>query len=238
VLTALAESRDELMIVQLSLGDQYRRMDRWEEAAAAYDRALDRVNHRRQPPLDHLLQSRHRAAQHDRWDGAEADFRKSLELNPDQPLVLNYLGYSLVERGEKLDEALEMIERAIAGQPDSGFIIDSLAWALFTLGRYDEALDPMERASILEPVDPIVTDHLGDVYWAVGRKREAEFQWHRALSFEPEEDLAIRIRRKLEVGLDAVLAEEGTPPLAERRAAAEATDRAAATGAGPATDGN
>jgi hypothetical protein len=71
----------------------------------------------------------------------------------------------------------------------------------------------MERASLLEPVDPIVTDHLGDVYWAVGRKLEARFQWRRALSFEPEEKEAIRIRRKLEVGLDVVLQEEGAPPL-------------------------
>ena len=169
---------------------------------------------------------------------ADADFRKALELNPDQPLVLNYLGYSLVERGEKLDEALGMIQRAVAAQPDSGYIVDSLAWALFTLGRYSEALDPMERASILEPVDPIVTDHLGDVYWAVGRKLEAEFQWHRALSFDPEEEQATRIRRKLEIGLDAVLAEEGALPLDQRRAAFDAAETDKVPEDGADTDGN
>jgi hypothetical protein len=98
----------------------------------------------------------------------------------------------------------------------------------------------MEKASLLEPVDPIVTDHLGDVYWAVGRKLEAEFQWHRALSFDPEEDQAIRIRRKLEVGLDAVLQEEGELPLTERRAALDSatSDAAAVTEDGAGTDGN
>jgi predicted negative regulator of RcsB-dependent stress response len=88
------------------------------------------------------------------------------------------------------------------------------------LGRYQDAVAPMERASLLEPVDPIVTDHLGDVYWAVGRMREAEFQWHRALSYGPTEKDATRIRRKLEIGLDAVLAEEGAPPLASVEAKA------------------
>jgi Flp pilus assembly protein TadD len=146
--------------------------------------------------------------------------RKALELEPNQPQVLNYLGYSFVDRGEKLDEALAMIQRAVAGQPDSGYILDSLAWAYYRLGRYDEALVPMEQASLLEPVDPVVTDHLGDVYWAVGRTREAEFQWHRALSFEPIEKDAARIRLKLEKGLDAVLATEGAAPLKPVDAAA------------------
>ena len=153
----------------------------------------------------------------DRWPEAEADFRKALELRPDQPQVLNYLGYSMVEMQENLDEALDMIERAVAAQPDSGYIVDSLGWVLYRLGRYDEALVQMERAVELLPVDPVVNDHLGDVYWAVGRKREAEFQWHRALSFielgESNDAEPDRIRRKLEIGLDAVLAEEGAPPL-------------------------
>jgi tetratricopeptide (TPR) repeat protein len=111
-----------------------------------------------------------------------------------------------------------MIERAVAAEPDSGYIVDSLGWVLYRLGRYDEALIHMEKAVELLPVDPVVNDHLGDVYWAVGRKREAEFQWHRALSFigmgeETSDADPDRIRRKLEVGLDVVLSEEGAPPL-------------------------
>lgn len=150
------------------------------------------------------------------WPEAEADFRTALELEPNQPSVLNYLGYSLVERGENLDEALDMIEQAVAGEPDSGFIVDSLGWALFRLGRYHIALPHLERAVSLNPSEPELNDHLGDVYWAVGRYREARFQWRRALSFGPSEDLDVdRLRRKLEIGLEAVRAEEGLPPLNE-----------------------
>ena len=145
--------------------------------------------------------------------------RKALELSPDQAQVLNYLGYSFLELNENLDEALKLIERAVEVQPDSGAITDSLAWAYFRMGRYEDAVEPMERAATMEPVDPVVTDHLGDVYWAVGRKLEAQFQWRRALSYDPEEKDAARIRRKLEVGLDKVLAEEGAAPLETRNAA-------------------
>lgn len=215
VLTALTRSHAGVIEVHSALGDTLRRENRFAEAISAYTAAIDLI-----PAPDQrqwtLFYSRgicnERAGN---WPEAEADFRKALELNPDQPQVLNYLGYSFVDRGENLDEALAMIERAVAAQPDAGYIIDSLAWAKFRLGKYAEAVEPMERASLLEPVDPVVTDHLGDVYWAVGRKLEARFQWHRALSFDPEEKDAKRIRRKLEVGLDAVLAEEGAKPLTD-----------------------
>jgi tetratricopeptide (TPR) repeat protein len=238
VLTDLTKTNGDLMMVYLSLGDLLRKEERFDEASKAYDKALERVG-TVNPAHWVVFYSRGITNEREkRWEMADADFRKALELNPDQPLVLNYLGYSLVERGEKLDEALDMIQRAVAAEPGSGYIVDSLAWALFTLGRYSEALDPMERASILEPVDPVVTDHLGDVYWAVGRKLEAEFQWHRALSFDPEEEQATRIRRKLEIGLDAVLAEEGELPLDQRRAAFETAETDATSEDGAVTDGN
>lgn len=238
VLAALTETNGDLMMVHLSLGDLLRKEERFDEASKAYDQALERVG-TVNPAHWVVFYSRGITNEREkRWEKADADFRKALELNPDQPLVLNYLGYSLVERGEKLDEALGMIQRAVAAQPDSGYIVDSLAWAMFTLGRYSEALDPMERASILEPVDPIVTDHLGDVYWAVGRKLEAEFQWHRALSFDPEEEQATRIRRKLEIGLDAVLAEEGELPLDQRRAAFDTAETDKVPEDGAVTDDN
>ena len=238
VLTDLTKTNGDLMMVYLSLGDLLRKEERFDEASKAYDKALERVG---TVNAAHWVVFYSRGITNERekrWEMADADFRKALELNPDQPLVLNYLGYSLVERGEKLDEALDMIQRAVAAEPGSGYIVDSLAWALFTLGRYSEALDPMERASILEPVDPVVTDHLGDVYWAVGRKLEAEFQWHRALSFDPEEEQATRIRRKLEIGLDAVLAEEGELPLDQRRAAFDTAETDATSEDGAVTDGN
>ncbi len=212
ILQALARTHGQLLMVQLSLGDGLRRQERFAEALKPYDAAIAMVP---TPGPEHWSIFYSRGICHERggsFDLAEADMRRALELQPDEPQVLNYLGYSLVDRGEKLDEALAMIERAVTIRPDSGYIIDSLAWAYYRLGRYDEALAPMEQASLLEPVDPVVTDHLGDVYWAVGRTREAEFQWHRALSFDPVEKDAARIRLKLEVGLDAVLAQESTAP--------------------------
>lgn len=218
VLEQLARQHPELAMVHVSLGDLYRQLERFKDAAAAYDRALDRYSpEARETWFIHYA----RAICYERlgvWEKAEADFRRALEINPDNPQVLNYLGYSLVEQQSKLDEALRMIERAVERQPDSGYIVDSLGWVLFRLGRYEEAVGHMERAAELMPVDPVVNDHLGDVLWAVGRRNEARFQWSRALSFVDEEKPAPdiepdRIRRKLEVGLDAVLLEEGAPPL-------------------------
>lgn len=209
ILSALAETRPELASVQAAYGDILRRSEQFEEAIAAYSAVLDLVDP--DQPRYWFIHYARAICYHqlDDWDPAEADFRRALELNPEQPNVLNYLGYSLVEQRRSFDEALGMIQRAVAARPDSGYIVDSLGWVYYRLGRFDEAVAPMERAVELEPNDPIVNDHLGDVYWTVGRYREAEFQWHRALSFDPEEEDAARIRRKLEVGLDVVLEEEG-----------------------------
>lgn len=151
----------------------------------------------------------------DEWDKAEVDFRNALTIKPDQANILNYLGYSLIDRGEKLDEAMAMIQKAVSLQPESGYIVDSLAWGLFKLGKYEAAIPHMEKAAELMPVDPIVMDHLGDLYWAVGRQLEAKFQWRRALSFDPEPKDATRIREKLRVGLDRVLVSEGSKPTSE-----------------------
>lgn len=217
VLETLLETHD-LPDVHATLGDTLRQMQEFEAANAAYTDALaliDEVGPRQWFLFFTRGITYERTGQ---WPEAEADFRRALELNPGQPQVLNYLGYSLVEKQMKLDEALDMIERAVAAEPDSGYIVDSLGWVLYRLGRYEEAVVHMERAAELLPIDPVVNDHLGDVYWAVGRHLEAEFQWKRALSFadwgSASEDVdEERIRRKLEVGLDAVLAEEGAPPL-------------------------
>lgn len=213
VAESLAKSHSDLPFVHTKLGDVKGAQDLWADANAAYTTALN-IYGEDDPSRWIVLYTRAISYFNmDQWQPAEADFRAALALRPDQPQVLNYLGYSLVERGEKLDEALQMIETAVAAEPDNGAIVDSLGWVYFQLGRYDEAVKPMERAASLEAVDPIVNDHLGDVYWAVGREIEATFQWNRALSFDPDEDLADRIRRKLEIGLDAVLIEEGSAPL-------------------------
>ncbi len=218
VLEQLAQTHGDLAVVHSTLGDVLRAQDDYAGAIAAYDRAIDRVTDTA-PVRWVLYYSRGIAHERSGNDAAmEKDFRAALALNPEQPQVLNYLGYSMVEQKRNLDEALDMIERAVAASPQSGYIVDSLGWVLYRLGRYDEAVGHMERAVELLAVDPVVNDHLGDVYWAVGRYREAEFQWSRALSFIDEEDNdseadPLRIRRKLEVGLDKVLEEEGAPPL-------------------------
>lgn len=218
VLEQLARQYPDLPMVHSTLGDLLRQQDQFAPAIAAYDRALELTPEGARAQW-FLLYARAIAHERlDQWQEAEADFRHALALNPGQPQVLNYLGYSMVEQQINLDEALEMIQQAAAANPDSGYIIDSLGWVLYRLGRYDEAVDHMERAVQLEPVDPVVNDHLGDVLWAVGRKREAQFQWSRALSFVDPKDTdgeadPGRMRRKLEVGLDKVLAEEGAPPL-------------------------
>ena len=213
VLQQLARREPVSGFVAATLGDYLRGNEDMKEAEAAYTRALELYGS--DDPSQWFIYfargiTRERQGA---WDGAESDFRRALEINPGHPSVLNYLGYSLVERQEKLDEALAMIEEAVAARPDSGAIVDSLGWVLFRLGRYDEAVGHLERAAELEATDPVVNDHLGDVFWVVGRTVEARFQWQRALSFEPEEADAQRIRRKLDIGLDAVLAEEGADPI-------------------------
>jgi tetratricopeptide (TPR) repeat protein len=209
-LQTLARSHGEIQRVQFALAELLRTEERFDEAEVAYSAAIELG---KSGKTEDWVLYFYRGICHEQskdWAAAEADFRKALTLNPTQPQVLNYLGYGLVDRGENLDEALGMIEKAVAADPEQGYIIDSLAWAYFKLGRYTDALEPMEKASLLEPVDPIVTDHLGDIYWMNDRKLEAQFQWHRALSFEPTEADQKRILRKLDVGLDAVMAEEGT----------------------------
>ena len=213
VLEALADSHGHLAITHITLGDLLRREREFDAASHAYDRAIDLLGTPRPP---HWVVFYTRAITHERegrWPEAEADFRQALKLSPDEPHVLNYLGYSLVERRESLDEALAMIRRAVAGEPDNGYIVDSLGWVYYRLGRHDDALVHMERAVELLPTDAILNDHLGDVYWALGRKREARFQWRRALSLGPADDLDMdRIRAKLDVGLDRVLIDEGAEP--------------------------
>src|SRR5690606_29624900 len=121
------------------------------------------------------------------WDQAEPNFKKALELNPDQPQVLNYLGYSWVDRGKNLEEGLDMIRRAVELRRDGGYSVDSLGWAYFRLDRFEAAVTERERAIQLRAGDATINDHLGDAYWRVGRKLEVVFQWNRALISEGED---------------------------------------------------
>jgi tetratricopeptide (TPR) repeat protein len=137
----------------------------------------------------------------DNWDLAENDFIEALKIRPDQPQVLNYMGYSLLERKEKLDQAMRMIIKAEKISPESYHIVDSLGWAFYRLGKFSDALIHLERAMELEALDPIVNDHLGDTFWQLGRKREARFQWKKSLNLDPEKNVIEKIKAKLEFGL-------------------------------------
>ncbi|WNK00597.1 tetratricopeptide repeat protein [Thalassospiraceae bacterium LMO-JJ14] len=193
----------------VSLGDTYRRHEDWNNAVKAYDGAVERIG---------TLEARHWQLLYSRgivlerakeWDRAEADFLRALEFEPDQPLVLNYLGYSWVEQRKNLDRALEMIKTAVAKRPHDGYITDSLGWVYYQFGRYDEAVPELERAVELRPEDPVINEHLGDAYWQVGRRLEATFQWNHAIVLGADEELKAKIEKKLKDGLfedaDAVI---------------------------------
>ena len=137
----------------------------------------------------------------DKWPMAEKNLLKALELKPNHPSILNYLGYSWVEQGLNLDQAQKMIRSAVKQRPRDGYIIDSLGWALFRVGNIKGAVKQLERAVLIRPEDPTINDHLGDIYWSIGRKNEAIFQWNRALILEPEKNVIPKIKLKLRVGL-------------------------------------
>ena len=194
------ELKDEPRPLEL-LGNILRRHERYDEATKAYDEAIGRVGELK-PHNWNLLYSRgitHERSK--RWELAEADFLKALELQPDQPYVLNYLGYSWIEKGLHLAKAEKMIRRAVEQRPSDGFIIDSLGWIYYQLGKYGQAVSELEHAIELRPQDPIINEHLGDAYWRIGRKLEASFQWRRAIDLKPEPDVIEKIRDKLENGL-------------------------------------
>jgi tetratricopeptide (TPR) repeat protein len=135
------------------------------------------------------------------WPNAEADLKKALVLFPDQPLVLNYLGYSWIDQGVNLDEGMSMIRRAVEQRPDDGYIVDSLGWANYRIGNYDEAVKELERAVELKPDDSTINDHLGDAYWRIGRVLEAHFQWSHAKDLNPDPEDLPKIEEKLKAGL-------------------------------------
>lgn len=208
MLSAMAEERKDRYDSLVNLGDIMRRRERYKEAAEAYTSAKSRIPEIAKRHWTVLYASGIAHERLKKWDQAEKDFLKALELEPNQPFVLNYLGYSWVELGKNLDQARGMIEQAVARRPRDGYIVDSLGWVLYQLGDIEGAVKQMERAVELRPEDPVINDHLGDVLWHAGRKVEAEFQWRRALSLDPEKDLIPKIEKKIK---------EGLPPLKPKK---------------------
>jgi tetratricopeptide (TPR) repeat protein len=202
-LRALAKTRTDDPDPLIQLGDIYRGHERFPEAVQAYDEAVQRITKVENYHWS-VFYSRGIALERSKqWKRAEADFLKALDLEPKQPYVLNYLGYSWVDQGVNLDRAQKMIEQAVELRPNDGYIVDSLGWAHYRLGRYPEAVKELERAVELRPEDPVINDHLGDAYWKVGRRLEARFQWLRARSLNPESDVLASIEKKLKEGLTA-----------------------------------
>lgn len=201
-LEALARAQPDRIDALTTMGNFLRVAERYPESAAAYGRALERIG--AAPERRHWSVFYARGIAFERaknWPEAERHFKRALELQPEQPDVLNYLAYTWVDRNENLVEAERMLRRAVEQRPNSGHIVDSLGWAFFRLGRYEEAVPLLERAVELLPEDPVILDHLGDGYWRVGRRREAEFQWQRALRHKPEAELKIEIEKKLRQGM-------------------------------------
>ena len=195
------------------LGDLLRADKQYQSSAEAYTKALA-VTGGKSPGDWRFFYVRGIAYERsDQFPLAEKDFLRALELNPNQPQVLNYLGYSWVDKGMNLDRGLAMIQKAIEGSPNDGYIIDSLGWAYYRLGRFDEAVQKLEQAAVLRPADPEINDHLGDAYWRVGRKLEATFQWKVAYAMDTEGNVKKRIEPKLAGGLDAAPVSEESAPL-------------------------
>jgi tetratricopeptide (TPR) repeat protein len=198
--TLIAEHPDDLEAI-MALGNVLRSHKEFAECADNYTKAIDLVKN---PTKANWTLFYFRGICYERakqWPKAEADLKKALELYPDQPHVLNYLGYSWIDQGTNLDQGMEMIKLAVSKRPDDGYIVDSLGWAYYRLGNYDEAVKQLEKAIELKPEDPTINDHLGDAYWRVGRVLEANFQWAHARDLKPDADELPKILAKLKNGL-------------------------------------
>ncbi len=204
ILESVAES-DPSYFTREALGRARFFRENWEGALPFYTQLVDSLSEEELTANPTPLRLRGIIYERlDRWSEAEADFERVLRYQPDDVDTLNYLGYTWVDRGEKLDRAFTLIERAVELEPDSGAIVDSLGWAHYKLGRYGEAKTHLERAVVLSPWSATIIDHLGDVYWRLGRKREATYQWQRALEYDPTEKERAAIQAKLDAGANAV----------------------------------
>jgi tetratricopeptide (TPR) repeat protein len=202
-LRALVAEKPGRIDAALTLADLLRSKERYAEALQAYDLAISRLP---KPDERHWIVYFGRGMVLERlkqWPRAEADMKKALELSPEQPYVLNYLGYSWIDQGLNLEEGMKMLTRASELRPDDGAISDSVGWAYYRLGQFDTAVEWLERAIEQKGDDATVVEHLGDVYWHVGRRREARFQWERALNQKPDKDRVPIIKDKLANGLGA-----------------------------------
>ncbi|TIO07247.1 MAG: tetratricopeptide repeat protein [Mesorhizobium sp.] len=203
-LKALVEAHPDDMRTYQALGGVYASKEDFRSAAGLYDKAVEVLKTPTRADWNIFYQRGIAYERLKEWPKAEPNFRKALELFPDQPQVLNYLGYSWVDMNINLKEGLEMIQKAVDLRPSDGYIVDSLGWAYFRLGRFEDAVREMERAVSLKPEDPVLNDHLGDAYWRVGRRLEATFQWNQARDLKPDPDVLAALQQKLLKGLPPI----------------------------------
>lgn len=207
---------------RIAIGDLYRNRNDYKDALAAYETAVRSFHGTVPPEFWHLLYYRGMVLERlGEWERAEKDLKAALAYQPDQPYILNYLGYAWADQGKNLDESLEMIRKAADLQPGDGYITDSLGWVLYRREQYSEAVKPLEKAVELLPYDPVINDHLGDAYWRVGRRLEAQFQWQRAINASETEEQAAQIREKMDVGPQM----EGPAPAAKAASSETAAQR-------------
>lgn len=200
-LKSLAAEWPESYEALVTLGDVLRRQKRYSEAAEAYGGALARAGGAKEARNWSLFYARGIAYERARqWSKAEPDMLEALRLSPDQPDVLNYLGYTWVDQGINVEKGRKLIERAVELRPNDGAIVDSLGWALYRMGEFQAAVKHLERASELKPEDPTINEHLGDAFWQVGRDTEARFQWQRAMGLDPEPEQIEPLKAKISTG--------------------------------------
>ncbi|MEA3063953.1 MAG: hypothetical protein QOJ27_381 [Sphingomonadales bacterium] len=206
---ALAEARQAASAAPAAidnwtrLGDILNQSERHAEAAAAYAKALDlaKGGAEAQHPLWALWLLRGSAlTEAGDWPQGKAALEEARRLAPDQPVVLNFLGYSELERRENLAEAEKLIGEASRLQPDDAAITDSLGWAHYVRGDVPKAIELLERASQGQPADAAIAEHLGDAYYSAGRRFEARYAWQAALPYA-EGAAAQRLRSKIDTGL-------------------------------------
>jgi tetratricopeptide (TPR) repeat protein len=198
--TLIKQNPEDLEAI-MALGNVLRGRKKFAECSDVYSKAAATVE---KPEKSNWVIFYFRGICYERskqWPKAEVDLKKALELFPDQPHVLNYLGYSWIDQGTNLDEGMDMIKKAVQQRPDDGYIVDSLGWAYYRLGNYEEATKQLERAIELKPEDPTINDHLGDAYWRVNRSLEARFQWAHARDLKPDPEDLPKIEEKLKSGL-------------------------------------
>ena len=185
----------------VALGDTYRASNMFAEAVDAYNRAEKAIARPAKRDWTMFYARAMAKEKIKRLDESEADIQTALKLSPDQPELLNYLGYSWVDRGRNVPQALTMLEKARSLRPYDGYIVDSVGWAYFKLGRYQEAATTLAAAVLLVPGDPTINDHLGDALWHAGKRIDARFQWNHALTFSDADTDKAAIERKLKTGL-------------------------------------